>query len=137
MSRLSNAQLKAFDEWLFDYREIGRKIALRKLELQTPVSTDINVGGGKANLVAKETEDIIVKWSKDGKIKSYENFRESVDRVKALLDKELTEIFELRWGVGSNNTWEEIAYKIHTSRAGTYRKRDRILTLFAQEIGKL
>ncbi|HER9586248.1 TPA: transcriptional regulator, partial [Streptococcus pyogenes] len=104
---------------------------------QTPVSTDINVGGGKANLVAKETEDIVVKWSKDGKIKSYENFRESVDRVKALLDKELTEIFELRWGVGSNNTWEEIAYKIHTSRAGTYRKRDRILTLFAQEIGKL
>lgn len=42
MSKLSNAQLKAFDEWLFDYRDIERKIAIRKLELQTPVSTDIN-----------------------------------------------------------------------------------------------
>lgn len=137
MSKLSNAQLKAFDEWLFDYRDIERKIAIRKLELQTPVSTDINVGGGKSNLVAKETEDIVIKWSKDGKIKSYENFRESVDRVKALLDDELNYIFDLRWGTGSNNTWEEIAYKIHTSRARTYRKRDRILTLFAQQIGKL
>ncbi|HEQ3123189.1 TPA: transcriptional regulator, partial [Streptococcus pyogenes] len=28
MSRLSNAQLKAFDEWLFDYRFIDNKIAL-------------------------------------------------------------------------------------------------------------
>ncbi|HEP1471624.1 TPA: transcriptional regulator, partial [Streptococcus pyogenes] len=25
MSRLSNAQLKAFDEWLFDYRFIDNK----------------------------------------------------------------------------------------------------------------
>ncbi|HEQ0773224.1 TPA: transcriptional regulator, partial [Streptococcus pyogenes] len=49
MSRLSNAQLKAFDEWLFDYRFIDNKIALRKLELQTDMNTEVdkNIGGGR------------------------------------------------------------------------------------------
>lgn len=137
LSKLSNSQLNAFDEWLFDYRDIEKKIALRKLELQTPVSTDINVGGGKANQVSRETEDVIVRWSKDGRLNSYENFKASVVRMINTLDHELTDIFNLRWGVGSSNTWEEIAYKMHISRAGIYRKRERILTIFAEEIGKL
>ena len=137
MDRLSNAQLKAFDEWLFDYRVIDRKIATRKVELQTEKEIDVNVGGTKGNRVSKPTEDTIAKWDEDHKIKSYENFQHSVEKTKSLLDEELSNIFELRWGIGSENTWEEIAYKIHSSRAGTYRKRDRILTIFAQQIGKL
>lgn len=66
MNKLSNSQLKAFDEWLFDYRVIERKIAIRKLELQTSVNDDSNIGGGKPNIVSKPTEKIIAKWSGDG-----------------------------------------------------------------------
>ncbi|HFH8013631.1 TPA: transcriptional regulator [Streptococcus agalactiae] len=137
MSKLSNAQLKAFDEWLFDYRDIERKIAIRKLELQTLVNEDTNIGGGRVNVVSKPTENIIAKWGSDGQIISYENFRDRVDEVKEILDDELNYIFDLRWGTGSNNTWEEIAPKIHTSKTGIYRKRERILTLFGKQIGKL
>ncbi|CNC89539.1 phage protein [Streptococcus agalactiae] len=98
MSKLSNAQLKAFDEWLFDYRDIERKIAIRKLELQTLVNEDTNIGGGRVNVVSKPTENIIAKWGSDGQIISYENFRDRVDEVKEILDDELNYIFDLRWG---------------------------------------
>ncbi|OHY30917.1 transcriptional regulator [Streptococcus parauberis] len=137
MSKLSNSQLKAFDEWLFDYREIDRKIAIRKLELQSSVNDDSNIGGGKPNIVSKPTENIISKWSSDGQITSYENFRDRVLEVRDQLDEELNAIFDLRWGVGSKNTWEEIAHKKHISRASIYRKRRHILTLFGKKIGKL
>lgn len=137
LRKLSNSQLKAFDEWLFDYRDIERKIALRKLELQTPVNTDINIGGSKSNIVSRETENIVVKWSSDWQIASYERFKGSVDRVIDQLDDGLKEVFNYRWGVGSSNTWEEIAPKIHTSTKSVYRKREHILTIFAKQIGKL
>lgn len=137
MNKLSNSQLKAFDEWLFDYRVIERKIAIRKLEIQTPVSTDVNVGGGKSSLVSRKTEDVVAKWSGDGQIASYENFRDRVLEVRSQLDDELNTIFDLRWGVGSKNTWQEIAVKMNISKTGIYRKREYILTLFGKQIGKL
>lgn len=137
MNKLSNSQLKAFDEWLFDYRVIERKIAIRKLELQTSVNDDSNIGGGKHNIVSKPTEKIIAKWSGDGQIASYENFRDRVLEVRSQLDDELNTIFDLRWGVGSKNTWQEIAVKMNISKTGIYRKREYILTLFGKQIGKL
>lgn len=137
MNKLSNSQLKAFDEWLFDYRVIERKIAIRKLELQTSVNDDSNIGGGKSNIVSKPTEKIIAKWSGDGQIASYENFRDRVLELRSQLDDELNTIFDLRWGVGSKNTWQEIAVKMNISKTGIYRKREYILTLFGKQIGKL
>lgn len=137
MNKLSNSQLKAFDEWLFDYRVIERKIAIRKLELQTSVNDDSNIGGGKPNIVSNPTEKIIAKWSGDGQIASYENFRDRVLEVRSQLDDELNTIFDLRWGVGSKNTWQEIAVKMNISKTGIYRKREYILTLFGKQIGKL
>ncbi|HEL1011414.1 TPA: DUF722 domain-containing protein [Streptococcus equi subsp. ruminatorum] len=137
MSRLSNAQLKALDEWLFDYRFIDNKITLRKLELQTDVNVEVdkNVGGGKANFVSKVTEEVIVRWDSDRELKGLANFKEAVIATLQLLDKELTVIFNLRWGVGSSNTWEEIAYTRHLSRKSIYRKRERILEIFSKKIG--
>ncbi|HFX4994359.1 TPA: transcriptional regulator, partial [Streptococcus pyogenes] len=101
MSRLSNAQLKAFDEWLFDYRFIDNKIALRKLELQTDMNTavDKNIGGGRANFVSKVTEDVVARWDSDRELKGLSNFKEAVIATLNLLDEELTDIFNLRWGV--------------------------------------
>ncbi|HGN5648781.1 TPA: transcriptional regulator [Streptococcus pyogenes] len=137
MSRLSNAQLKAFDEWLFDYRFIDNKIALRKLELQTDMNTEVdkNIGGGRANFVSKVTEDVVARWDSDRELKGLSNFKEAVIATLNLLDEEQTDIFNLRWGVGSSNTWEEIAYTRHLSRKSIYRKRERILEIFSKKIG--
>ncbi|AEF25306.1 DUF722 domain-containing protein [Streptococcus parauberis] len=137
MNKLSNAKLKAYDEALFDYRFIDNKIALRKLELQTDVNTEIdtNIGGGKANFVSKVTEDIVARWDSDRDLKGLINFKEAVMATLQILDNELTDIFYLRWGDGSTNTWEEIAYSKHLSRKSVYRKRERILEIFSKKVG--
>lgn len=137
MNKLSNAKLKAYDEALFDYRIIDNKIALRKLELQTDVNTEIdtNIGGGKANFVSKVTEDVVARWDSDRDLKGLINFKEAVIATLQILDEELTDIFYLRWGDGSTNTWEEIAYIKHLSRKSVYRKRERILEIFSKKVG--
>lgn len=137
MNKLSNAKLKAYDEALFDYRIIDNKIALRKLELQTDVNTDVdtNIGGGRANFVSKVTEDVVARWDSDRDLKGLINFKEAVIATLQVLDNELTDIFYLRWGDGSTNTWEEIAYIKHLSRKSVYRKRERILEIFSKKVG--
>lgn len=134
--KLTNAQLKAFDEWLFDYQVVDKKIAERKLEIQTQHEYDDNVGGGRSSNIAKVTEELVVKWNCDGRIKALESFKKAVQETFDVLDDELKSIFNLRWGIGSCNTWEEISCKTHISRPQVYRKRERILTLFAEKIGK-
>ncbi|CRH92587.1 phage transcriptional regulator%2C RinA family [Chlamydia trachomatis] len=136
MSKLTKAQLKAFDEWLFDYYACEKKIAIRKLELQSKENSDKNTGGGRSSAISKPTELVAIKWADDERIKSLESFQSAVKATLAQLDDELTRVFELRWGRGSLNTWEEIAEKIHTSRLNIYRKRQRILEIFADKMGK-
>ncbi|MBF0778166.1 transcriptional regulator [Streptococcus cuniculi] len=136
MSRLTKAQLKAFDEWLFEYCDCEKKIAIRKLELQSKENSDKNIGGSRSGAISKPTESIAVKWADDERIKSLESFQSAVKATLAQLDDELTRVFELRWGRGSLNTWEEIAEKIQTSTKGIYRKRQRILEIFADKMGK-
>lgn len=138
MGELTNSQLKAFDEWLFDYKIINKKIAVRKLELQTDnPNPDCNIGGGRVNKISRVTEEVVAKWDSDGRIKSYENFKASVERLRNILDDELNEVFEMRWGNSSCRTWEEIAGELHVSIKSMYRKRERILILFAMEIGRI
>ncbi|MFU2203601.1 transcriptional regulator [Streptococcus pluranimalium] len=135
--QLSNSQLRALDEWLFNWQHIDRKIAIRKLELQTDTNTEVdeNIGGGKANHVSRVTETVIARWDADQNLKGLENFKRAVLETLEVLDTELTAIFYLRWGTGSINTWEEIGAKHHLSRKSIYRKRERILEIFSQKIG--
>ena len=72
-----------------------------------------------------------------GRIKSYENFKETCDRVYNQLDESLQDIFKLRYSRGAGLLYEEIAERLHYSLRSIYRKRETILTLFAQEIGRL
>ncbi|HFI0575653.1 TPA: transcriptional regulator, partial [Streptococcus suis] len=37
MNKLSDVELRALDSKLFDYQQIDKKIAIRKLEIQTEV----------------------------------------------------------------------------------------------------
>lgn len=134
--KLTNAQLKAFDEWLFDYHSVDKKIAERKLEIQTQREYDENVGGGRSSNISKVTEELVIKWSRDGRIKALESFKKAVQETFNMLDDELQTIFNLRWGIGSCNTWEEISHKTHISKTNIYLKRERILSIFAEKMGK-
>jgi hypothetical protein len=78
MNKLSEVELRALDLKLFDYQQIDRKIAIRKLEIQTEVSNDCNIGGGKANIVSKPTEPHS-PWSSDIRINGLEQLRNAIE----------------------------------------------------------
>ncbi|HFI0454415.1 TPA: transcriptional regulator [Streptococcus suis] len=137
MRKLSDVELRALDAKLFDYQQIDKKIAIRKLEIQTETSNDYNVGGSRANIVSKPTETLVARWSSDTRINGLEQFRKAVEATLELLDDELKRIFYLRWSIRSVNTWEEIAVMLNVSRKSVYRKRERILTIFADFRGDL
>ena len=42
MNKLEEVELRALDLKLFDYQQIDRKIAIRKLEIQTETSNDMD-----------------------------------------------------------------------------------------------
>ena len=47
MNKLSEVELRVLDLKLFDYQQIDRKIAIRKLEIQTETSNDWDIVTGK------------------------------------------------------------------------------------------
>ena len=135
VGKLSNSQLKALDELLFDYVSIDHKIAVRKLEISDVTNTDENVGGGRSNVVSKPTENLVAKWDSDQRLNSLYAQKYAVESTLNVLDTDMTKIFWLRWSRGSVNTWEEIADKMAYDRSTIYRKRQRILEIFADFYG--
>ena len=131
MNKLSEVELRALDLKLFDYQQIDKKIAIRKLEIETETSNDCNVGGGRPNIISRPQERLVIRWSSDVRLIGLEHFKNAVEATLDALDDELKKVFYLRWSRGSVNTWEEIADKLHVSRKSIYRKRERILTIFA------
>lgn len=135
MKKLSNSQLKALDELLFNYVSIDYKIAVRKLEISDVPNTDKNIGGGRSNIVSKATENLIAKWASDQRLNSLYAQKYAVESTLNILDADMTKIFWLRWSRGSVYTWEEIADKMAYDRSSIYRKRQRILEIFADFYG--
>ncbi|MFS1663337.1 transcriptional regulator [Streptococcus sp. zg-JUN1979] len=135
MGKLTNSQLKALDELLFDYASLDHKIAVRKLELSDSPNDDINVGGGRANRVSNPTESLVLRWDSDRRLNSLYAQKNAIESTLEVLDDDLTHIFWLRWSRGSVNTWDAIAYKMHVSAKTIYRKRRRILEIFAEFYG--
>ena len=135
MNKLSEVELRSLDLKLFDYQKIDRKIAIRKLEIQTETSNDCNIGGGKSNRISKPVEMTVVRWDSDKRLKSLYAQKEAIECTLDTLDEELTRIFWLRWSRGSKKTWEEIAYEIPCDKSTIYRKRERILEIMADNYG--
>lgn len=79
----------------------------------------------------------MARWSSDVRINGLEQFRKAVEATIESLDDELKRIFYLRWSIRSVYTWEEIAVMLNVSRKSIYRKRERILTIFADFRGDL
>ncbi|MEE1326911.1 MAG: transcriptional regulator, partial [Streptococcus sp.] len=119
----------------FDYVSIDHKIAVRKLEISDVPNTDENVGGGRTNIVSKPTENLVAKWDSDQRLNSLYAQKHAVESTLSTLDEDMTKIFWLRWSRGSVNTWEEIADKMAYDRSTIYRRRQRILEIFADFYG--
>lgn len=114
--RLNRNELKFLDDWLSEWKYTQLKIDLLVKQNSNSVDEEENV-------------------KRAGKIGSYRNFMKTCNRVYNSLDKQLQEIFTLRYGKSTCLTWEEIAGRVFVSERHIYRKRERILELFAEEIG--
>lgn len=113
---LNRNELKFLDSWLCERKYTQLRIEiLAKQKFNSP------------------DEEGNVKYA--GRIKSYKNFIKTCNRVYNSLDKQLQEIFNLRYGDSTCLTWEEIAGRVFISERHIYRKREQILELFAEEIG--
>ncbi len=137
MKGLTEATKKSLDEELFEYHTIAREIALRKLELDTMKEQDDNIGGSRSGHISKIPEERVIAYSGDKRIQYLERLKRDVDQFKKILSEEQQKIFELRWSGTDTNTWEEIATKIHCSEKSTYRKREKMLEVYARVKGKL
>lgn len=135
MQQLTNAQKEALDQLLSYSWRFKRDIEIRKAELNDIPNNDSNVGGGRSNVVSKQTELIIERWDSDKRLKSLEAKLEALEKTLDTLDEELTKIFWLRWSRGSMNSWESIAALLGYSRSAIYNKRTRILEIFADFYG--
>lgn len=135
MQQLTNVQKEALDQLLSYSWRFKRDIEIRKAELNDIPNNDSNVGGGRSNVVSKQTEIIIERWDSDERLKSLEAKLEALEKTLDTLDEELTKIFRLRWSRGSMNSWESIAALLGYSRSAIYNKRTRILEIFADFYG--
>lgn len=135
MKSLQTTQLKALDEWLFDYKKINLMIAARKLELETVSNNDINKHYSKGNHVSKHTETVAIRWADDCRIQSLTAFQNAVNKTLSTFDEEMKEVFNKRWRHGL--TWEEIAEEMNIKIRSMYRKRQALLERFAYYFGLL
>lgn len=137
MKKLSEATKKSLDEELFEYHSIAYEIALRKLEIDTTKEQDDNIGGSRTNHISKIPEERVIKYSEDKRIQYLENLKKNVEDCYKVLTDEQQRIFELRWLLNEANTWEEIADKVFCSVKSIYRKREKILEIYAIVKGKI
>ena len=85
--------------------------------------------------MSKPTENLVAKWDSDQRLNSLYAQKHAVESTLNVLDSDMTKIFWLRWSRGSVNTWEEIADKMTYDRSTIYRRRQRILEIFADFYG--
>lgn len=135
MGKLTHTQVKAIDEWLKEYKNIERRITLRKFELQENNKRDLNASIKQVNNISNTVESLVLKWDSDPKIKALEHFKNAVIETLKELDEEMKNIFVLRWQSNKRYTWDEIAEKHYISLASVYRRREAIASLFAENIG--
>ena len=130
---LSNNLYKFLDSVLMKYRHLPSRIARRKLEIETFHATDVNIGGGKSNIVAKRTEWLIERFDSDVKLKGLECQQRAVEATIELLDDTMKRVFELRWIDGY--TPEEIAELTNSTVKNTQKRLERIMEIFADYWG--
>lgn len=132
-SWLSRSQLDALDTKLFQYKDVDKMIALRRLELESRI--EHNLERVKSSFVANRPEQLAIKFDSDIVLQNLYLFRSTVEECYSSLPQELKVIFKKRWMEGKN-TWPEIEEELCYSKKYIYRKRAEILERYAEFSGE-
>ncbi|USI45397.1 DUF722 domain-containing protein [Leuconostoc mesenteroides] len=119
------------DELLSDYfsGKIEMQIKLRKLDLQTPLVHDENIGGGKAqNKHVRLVDDILIREDEDTVLQELYKLRDQQQMITDILstfDSELIRMANLRYDCRKRKyEWKHIALLFNADES-TCRKKIR------------
>lgn len=132
---LTRKELDYYDNKLFSFKNINYKIAARKVEIETDKQDSTSVGSS-SGYISKIPEQLAIKYDEDTKLKNHYAFKQAVEECRSELNDELIRIFNMRW-MEYGNTWEEIADAVNIDRSTVYRRRRKILTIYAECAGEL
>lgn len=121
------------DELLSDYfsGKIDMQIKLRKIDLQTPLVHDQNIGGGKAqNKHVRSLEDMLICEDEDTVLRELYKLRDQqhmITDVLATFDSELVRMASLRYDRRKRkNEWKHIALIFNADESTCRRKMNNL-----------
>ncbi|MCQ9211645.1 MULTISPECIES: transcriptional regulator [unclassified Streptococcus] len=123
---ITSKQLTALDDELFGYKDVDRAIRIRREELSSNNSSDVNIRSNKSGHISRVPETLTVRFASDIRLKNLELYKETVEKLYENLTEEQREIFNLRW-IQADYSWKDIERKVHMSKTTVYRQRYRIL----------
>ncbi len=73
--RLSRRALETLDEKLYNYKDINKAIAIRKVEMEGE-KTYYEKVGGSSNKISKPVEELVISWDEDEALRGMYAFKE-------------------------------------------------------------
>lgn len=119
------------------YKQYPMMIKRRRAELEYYPDKDESLSTSKSTVVANKEEAKRIKVLDDKVIANYYRYYKGVEKTLEKLDAQTRTLIEEKyWGENSWKNWYEFAKEKHYSTSSIYRLRDKVLAIFAEEIGE-
>ncbi|HDR6755634.1 TPA: DUF722 domain-containing protein [Bacillus cereus] len=132
--KLTRRKFEMLDSELLSFRDIDKKIAKRKREVEQLLNFDKPERiGSKSNVISSPVERIVTAWDEDTALMSLNAYKFAVNVLMTYLDSKNRAIFDLRYHeeFSRGYTWEEIAELVGLSEKMVKQKAEVILRLFS------
>jgi RinA family phage transcriptional activator len=135
--KLKKATFKHIESELYSYKDTLKEIEfIRNNIMFCKEEIDENVGGGRASLPGKPTENIATRLATHRRLTKLEEIANAIEKVYVNLPETHQKLIQLRyWTRPQKYTWEGIAEQLHVNRATAFRWRDQIINSIAEVLG--
>jgi RinA family phage transcriptional activator len=135
--KLKKATFKHIESELYSYKDTLKEIEfIRNNIMFCKEEIDENVGGGRASLPGKPTENIATRLATHRRLTKLEEIANAIEKVYVNLPETHQKLIQLRyWTRPQRYTWEGIAEQLHVNRATAFRWRDQIINSIAEVLG--
>jgi RinA family phage transcriptional activator len=135
--KLKKATFKHIESELYCYKDTLKEIEfIRNNIMFCKEEIDENVGGGRASLPGKPTENIATRLATHRRLTKLEEIANAIEKVYVNLPETHQKLIQLRyWTRPQKYTWDGIAEQLHVNRATAFRWRDQIINSIAEVLG--
>jgi RinA family phage transcriptional activator len=136
MEELSKWQLGRLDEMFEEYQCVDYQLAKREFEVRYPYrEKDDNVGGGKSAMRADSEQKVIEALECDPRMIYLRHLKKVGDAACANMSDEQCKLYRARYKTQEYYDWKELTDVLNYDRSTIYRKRYRLLSILAKEVG--